>query len=189
MQLLVYKYIDNTYSISSLNVTTGLQEWPKSHTWLKETHRNWLTGCLTRLYQPLCKVWRYEKSIQISGGKLKSKYPPGRPTECGPQFVMVTDLWNWLRIISSGKLYYYNCIEDLYLVPISWITTNMDCTKICCGDRRVDLAQDDIRWQILVLAVLNLRFLLPECAVVIWSTCSEERSRWKIGQWTDQLRR
>jgi len=108
----------------------------------------------------------------------------------GLKFVMVTDWWNWLRTISSGKLYYYNCIEALDLVPVSWITTNTDFTKICCGDRRlVDLAHDYIRWQILVLAVLNLRFLLPECAVVIWSTCSEGRSRWKTGQCTDQLRR
>jgi len=65
----------------------------------------------------------------------------------------------------------------------------MDFMKICYVDRRwVDLAQDYIRWQILILVVLNLRFLLPECAVDIWFICSEGRSRWKIGQCTDQFR-
>jgi hypothetical protein len=66
----------------------------------------------------------------------------------------------------------------------------MDFTKICFGGMRwVGLAQDYIRWQTLVLAVLKLRFLLPECAFVILSTCSEGSSSWKIGQCTDQLRR
>jgi hypothetical protein len=36
----------------------------------------------------------------------------------------------------------------------------------------VELTQDYVRWQALVLAVLNLPVLLPECAV-IWPICNE----------------
>jgi hypothetical protein len=35
------------------------------------------------LYHLLRKVWRYEECIQNSGGKLTSKYPPGRRTGIG----------------------------------------------------------------------------------------------------------
>jgi hypothetical protein len=39
----------------------------------------------------------------------------------------------------------------------------MDLREICCEDGRwMKLAQDRVQWQALVLAVLNLRVLLPE---------------------------
>jgi hypothetical protein len=39
----------------------------------------------------------------------------------------------------------------------------MDLREIYCEDGRwMELAQDRVQWQALVLAVLNLRILLPE---------------------------
>jgi hypothetical protein len=39
----------------------------------------------------------------------------------------------------------------------------MDLREICCEDGRwMKLAHDSVQWQALVLAVLNLRVLLPE---------------------------
>jgi hypothetical protein len=40
---------------------------------------------------------------------------------------------------------------------------NVDLREICCEDGRwMELAQDPVQWQALVLAVLNLRVLLPD---------------------------
>jgi hypothetical protein len=43
----------------------------------------------------------------------------------------------------------------------------MDLREICCEDGRwMELAQDLVQWQALVLAVLNLRVLLPESQLI-----------------------
>jgi hypothetical protein len=40
----------------------------------------------------------------------------------------------------------------------------MDLVKRGCGDQRtVEVAQDRVQWRALVLAVLNLGVLLPQC--------------------------
>jgi hypothetical protein len=44
------------------------------------------------------------------------------------------------------------------------LVSKMDLREICCEDVRwMELAQDSVQWQALVLAVLNLRALLPQC--------------------------
>ena len=49
------------------------------------------------------------------------------------------------------------------LLPESWLIGKMDLMEIGCEvGRWMELAQDCVKWWVLVLAVMNLCVLLPE---------------------------
>jgi hypothetical protein len=69
----------------------------------------------------------------------------------------------------------------------------MDLREIGCGDGRwIELAQDRVQWRALVLAVLNLRVLLPESQLISemdlretgcedgrWMELAQDRVQWR----------
>jgi hypothetical protein len=58
-------------------------------------------------------------------------------------------------------------VADIFIsiteISVSGTTvSNMDLKEVCCENGRwIEVAQDNVQWRALVLAMLNLRVLLP----------------------------
>jgi hypothetical protein len=78
------------------------------------------------------------------------------------QVIRMGGVWNWLSIMPSGGLWCQRCGTSGFCYW-SWLISKMDLREIGCEDGRwMELAQDRVQLRDLVLAVLNLRVLLPE---------------------------